>query len=92
MSESKKTKDHQEIKEWVEERKGKPALVKSNENTGTADGLLRIKFSKDQSEENLETITWPKFFTIFDENRLEFLYQDETKEGNTSRFFKFVRT
>ena len=91
MSESKKTKDHQEIKKWVEERKGKPALAKSNGESGKADGLLRIKFSQDDNEESLENITWPKFFTIFDENQLEFLYQEETEEGKTSRFFRFVR-
>jgi hypothetical protein len=27
---------------------------------------------------------------IFDENKLAFLYQDKTKDGDTSRFSKFV--
>ena len=30
------------------------------------------------------------FFKIFDDNELAFLYQDKTKEGEVSRFSKFV--
>lgn len=89
-SDSKTTKNHDTIKKWVEERNGKPALVKGTGKSGKADGLLRIHFPQSGEEENLEPIEWDKFFTIFDENKLEFLYQEETKEGNKSRFFKFV--
>jgi hypothetical protein len=32
----------------------------------------------------------PKFFDIFDKNRLACLYQDKTKDGKISRFNKFV--
>jgi hypothetical protein len=39
----------------------------------------------------LEEIDWDEFFRIFDENRLAFLHQDETRDsGGTSRFNKFV--
>jgi len=31
-----------------------------------------------------------EFFKIFDENKLAFLYQDKTADGETSRFCKFV--
>ena len=36
-------------------------------------------------------IEWDDFFQTFDERKLAFLYQDKTKDGGTSRFFKFVR-
>jgi hypothetical protein len=83
MSESNTTTDHDEIRKWAEARDGKPSRVK----TGGAGGILRIDFG--EPEENLEPISWDEFFKIFDENRLAFLYQDETG-GGTSRFNKFV--
>lgn len=36
------------------------------------------------------TRDWDEFFKIFDDNELAFLYQDKTKEGEVSRFSKFV--
>jgi len=89
MSDSKKTKDRETIKNWVEEREGKPALVKGTGDNAKGSGLLRINFPGG-AEESLENISWEKFFSIFDENNLEFLYQEETKDGDESRFFKFV--
>lgn len=90
-SESHTTKDHQTIKKWVEDRKGKPAIVKGTEDSPKGGGLLRIYFPESGKEENLEEIPWDEFFSIFDENRLDFLYQEKTSDGKTSRFFKFVR-
>lgn len=87
--ESKTTRDHDEIKKWAEDRKGKPAVVKSTEDTEKGGGILRINFPG-YAEDNLETISWEEFFTIFDENNLEFLYQEKTQDGKTSRFNKFV--
>ncbi|UJH90476.1 hypothetical protein LZ575_16885 [Antarcticibacterium sp. 1MA-6-2] len=86
---SKTTTDHSKIKKWVEERDGKPALVKGTGDSGKGGGLLRINFPGG-AEDSLENIDWDQFFTIFDENDLEFLYQEETKDGGESRFFKFV--
>ena len=36
------------------------------------------------------TVSWNDFFEKFDESKLAFLYQDKTKDGKESRFFKFV--
>ena len=89
--ESKTTTDHDTIKEWVAARNGKPALVTGTGDgtTGKGDGLLRINFPGGV-EEGLENIAWNKFFTIFEQNNLQFLYQEKTKNGEESRFFKFV--
>lgn len=84
MSEAVETTDHKTIKRWIEERGGHPARVKGAEEGG----ILRVDFGK--PEDNLEAIEWEDFFSIFDENDLSFLYQDETKDGKTSRFNKFV--
>lgn len=82
------TTNHEEIQKWVEERGGKPAIVKGTEGDDEENaGLLRIKFRDD---DNLEETDWETFFKTFDEKNLSFLYQNETKEHKTSRFFKFV--
>lgn len=88
-SDSKTTKDHSTIKRWTEARDGKPAVVESTANSGKGGGLLRINFPG-YAEDNLKNISWEEFFRIFDENNLQFLYQEETKDGGESRFFKFV--
>ena len=88
-SDSKTTKDHKKIQEWTEARNGKPAVVESTSNNGKGGGLLRINFPG-YAEDNLKNISWDEFFDIFDGNNLQFLYQEETKDGGESRFFKFV--
>lgn len=85
---SQTTTDHDEIREWVEERDGHPAIVKGTEKGGSA--LLRIDYAGFSGEDRLEEITWDEFFEIFDENKLAFLYQDTTADGELSRFSKFV--
>lgn len=89
MSTALKTTDHGEIREWVEERKGRPCVVAATaEDEGKGGGVLRIDFGEE--DDALEEIEWEEFFEIFDENDLVFLHQDETAEGKTSRFNKFV--
>ena len=86
--ESNTTTDHEEIRSWVEERDGHPAIVKGTEKGGSA--LLRIDYAGFSGEDRLEEITWDEFFKIFDENKLAFLYQEKTEDGGLSRFSKFV--
>lgn len=88
--ESNKTTDHEEIKKWAEKRGGRPATVKNTERKGEEAGILRIHFPKYSKEESLEDIPWEEFFDKFEESELAFLYQDTTKDGKESRFFKFV--
>jgi hypothetical protein len=87
MSETHTTTDHNTIRKWAEDRGGVPATVKATEEDGHA-GILRIDFGP--RDEGLQEITWEEFFKKFDESRLAFLYQDKTKDGKISRFYKFV--
>lgn len=87
--ESQRTTDHDKIRRWAEERGGKPATVKTTKE-GEEPGVLRIDFEGYSGEESLEEISWDEFFEKFDDKNLEFLYQDRTRDGETSRFFKFV--
>jgi hypothetical protein len=84
-----RTTDHETIQHWIEERGGSPAAVKATEK-GEDPGLLRVNFPGYSGEDRLEDISWDDFFKKFDEKNLEFLYQDETRDGEMSRFWKFV--
>jgi len=87
-SEAEQTTDHAAIRKWVDERGGQPATVKATEEDGHA-GILRVDF--DPPDEGLDRIGWDEFFDKFDEAGLAFLHQDRTKDGQVSRFHKFVR-
>ncbi len=86
---TKATTDHNEIKKWAEERGGQPATVKHT-SRGESAGILRFKFPTVGDDEDLETVSWDDFFDKFDQGDLAMIYQDQTKDGGTSRFFKFV--
>ena len=88
MARAQATTDHRKIRSWVEARGGHPAAVKTTRNAKSPGGLLRIDFGP--QEANLEEIDWDEFFKAFDGNKLAFLYQENTADGHTSRFFKFV--
>jgi hypothetical protein len=79
--ESRVTTDPGEIRRWAEERGGRPARVK-----GT--GILRIQF--DESDDDLEPISWEEFFDEFERNGLALLYQERKANGELSTFQKFV--
>jgi hypothetical protein len=80
---SKTTTNRKEIQQWVEERGGNPAKVKGTE-------VLRIDYPGYSGEDTLEQISWEEFFETFEANDLAFLYQEETKDGELSRFSKLV--
>jgi len=86
---SKTTQDHDEIRNWAEERGGKPSHVK--ETGGKNDpGLLRIDFPGYSGEGKLEEISWDEFFEKFDEQELALVYQERTADGEKSNFNKLV--
>lgn len=89
-SEAVTTTDHETIRRWAEERGGKPAAVQATRRSDDP-GILRIDFEEDEEDEGLEEISWDDFFAKFEDSNLAFLFQEETKDGGTSRFFKFVR-
>lgn len=89
-SESTSTTDHDEIREWVEERNGHPAHVEGTGGDGDP-GLLRIDFEdEDGEDEDLKRISWDEFFEAFEENNLAMVYQEKMSGGEESRFAKLV--
>lgn len=83
------TTDPDEIRHWVQERGGYPATVNGTGDSENA-GVLRIDYPGFSGEGTLQRITWEEFFDKFDQADLVFLYQEETKDGEPSRFSKFI--
>lgn len=88
MSTAKTTRNHEEIRKWVEKRDGHPAVVAATENDEGGAGLLRIDYDEPggNDDDRLHRITWDAFFSIFDRNDLAFLHDP----AGDSRFSKFV--
>ena len=84
-----RTRDHDEIRRWAEERGAKPATVPGTEHEGHL-GVLRLDFPG-YGGERLEEVSWDEWFSAFDARDLEFIYQEHTSDGRTSNFFKTVR-
>lgn len=90
LDESKTTDNHITIKKWAEERDGKPALMDGIVPENGGGEMLRINFMGG-SEGPMNQISWDKFFEIFENNNLLFLYEDEIKVGEKSKFHKFIK-
>ena len=88
--ESKTTTDHDEIRRWVDARGGIPAAVRETGSGDDDPGIIRIRYEGVGDDSNLEDISWDEWFQAFDDNNLAFVYQEETSEGEESRFSKLV--
>ncbi|MCW3065689.1 MAG: hypothetical protein JWN32_2861 [Solirubrobacterales bacterium] len=87
-SQTRTTTDHEEIRRWVEEHGGQPAIVRDTRDGGG--GVLRIDFPGGAGQDRLEPVSWDEWFRVFDENDLAFLYQEQKADGEDSTFFKLV--
>ena len=88
---SKTTTDMGEIIEWAEARGGVPATVRGTGSEEEEAGILRIDFPGGAGEDVLEHISWDEWFERFQEKGLALLYQEKTKDGKVSSFFKLVK-
>lgn len=87
MTDTEQTTDHDTIRAWVTKRQGYPAHVKATQD-GEDAGMLMIGFQNPDGK--LEEIDWSAFFEKFEEEKLAFLYQEKTDEGELSRFNRLV--
>ncbi|HLX75164.1 MAG TPA: hypothetical protein VKR26_10520, partial [Terriglobales bacterium] len=81
--------DHDEIRNWAEERDAQPACVRG---TGSEEdvGMIRLDFPGYSGETSLEPIEWDEWLQKFDENNLALLVEDETAGGEQSNFNKLI--
>lgn len=77
------TYDHEEIRNWIEARNGKPAIGKDEQH------LLRLRFS-DSPNNDLRSISWGSFFARFEEENLAMVYQEMGDGGEMRYFCAFV--
>ncbi|GAA1619200.1 hypothetical protein GCM10009744_02310 [Kribbella alba] len=84
------TTDHDAIRAWAERRGAKPAMVKDT-GSGGDDGVLRLDFPG-YGGQDLQEVSWDEWFKVFDDRGLRFVYQEHTKDGSDSNFFRLVRS
>jgi len=89
MGSAKATTNHDEIRQWVEARGGKPVTAKRAEHGGEP-GPLRIDFPTFSEGDAFEEITWDEWFEQFDEKNLAALYEAEAASAETSQVIKLV--
>lgn len=82
------TRDHGKIKEWAQERGAQPATVPGTEH-GDHLGVLRLDFPG-YGGKDLKKVSWEQWFKTFDDRRLDFVYQEKTKDGEESNFFRLT--
>lgn len=80
------TTDHDVIRRWAEQRDAQPATVPGTEH-GDHLGVLRFDFPGYGGEE-LRHVDWDAWFRTFDARRLNFIYQEQRKDGSWSNFFR----
>lgn len=83
------TRDHDEIRRWVESNGGVPASVRGTEGSEAA-GVLRFDVPGGAGEDELEHISWDDWFDKFDKEGLALVYQNTRADGGGSTFFKVV--
>ena len=79
------TTHHEVIRQWAEERDGRPATVPGSEHEGRP-GVLRIDFGDET--EGLQKVSWEEWFETFDARGLNFIYQETRSDGGQSNFFR----
>jgi len=79
------TTNHEVIRNWATERGGVPATVEGTEH---ADGLGVLRLDFGGNSDRLRHVSWDEWFETFDSRRLNFIYQEERKDGNQSTFFR----
>jgi hypothetical protein len=84
-----KTTDHDTIKQWAQARDAKPSQVKATTG-GDQAAIIQLNFPGYSGAEELEAISWDRWFEKFDESGLALLYQETTADGEKSNFNKLV--
>jgi len=81
--------DHEQIRQWAEERNGVPSCVRGTGEEGDI-GMLRLNFPGYSGEDSLQEISWDDWFEKFDERNLALIVQEKTARGQKSNFNKLI--
>ena len=89
------TTDHEEIKKWVKEHNGKPAMIMVPEADDEAEGI-RIDFPGKSDEVLLSEarpsveVDWDRFFDIFEKKELVFVYKKDEDIDDLTYAYRFA--
>lgn len=75
-TEFKITTDQEEVRIWMEEHGGIPAVTNRSQNGG--EGILAIKFGDDPT---MEEVSWQEFFDRFESSSLALRYDGEVERS-----------
>lgn len=79
------TKDHDQIRDWIESHDGSPAL----DDSGPGRGSLAINFGDDRE---FEPISWEEFFDHFESMNLAFQFDTDQSEADGFSYSFIDRT
>jgi hypothetical protein len=79
------TRNHDVIMRWAQARAAIPATVPGTEHDGRP-GVLRFDFPP-HGDNRLQEVSWDEWFRTFDVRGLNFIYQEERRDGGPSNFF-----
>lgn len=85
-SDTKTTTDHETIREWIEQRGSIPAQV--TEPAGDDPGSLAV-IPEGKMDDSVREVSWEKFFEIFEDEGLAFVYQTKRDNPDEQWFCKF---
>jgi hypothetical protein len=75
-----RTTDHRHIRNWAEDRKGRPVAVKYAGTDPAA--TLRFEFGDRRVDPDVDELTWTDFFERFDDLRLAFVPGHDDANGS----------
>jgi hypothetical protein len=82
------TRDHDVIRSWAEARGAVPATVEGQDAGRIR--VLRLDFPG-YGGDRLQPVSWDDWFAAFDARDLDVVYQEHTRDGAPSNFFRLVR-
>lgn len=89
MSKRITTLNHEEIKNWISQRGGRPVVVEEQKSEGPV-SFLSVEFDdKETSGVVKEELNWKRFFEVFEKKMLAFQYDEEEGE-KSGKNFRFV--
>lgn len=94
-NEFKTTINHDEIKRWVEMRRGRPQIIDAPDATGDQVSI-RIDFPGKEDERYgvsdwAKYVTWDEFFEVFERQKLAFSYSEDRDIEDFSRAYRFIK-
>lgn len=76
---AKTTTDHETIRQWAQDKGGRPAAVKQTHSEQDT-GMIRVMFpdAPNSEHDGLTEITWDEFFDEFEQRQLALLYEEDS--------------